>query len=318
MHLNLKVIVSSTNIDIKSICAFTLLVKVHKNILQGKNRFLNRPLSNTMKITVIIATYGKPKHLNRALAGYACQDDNNFEIIVTEDGSEPEIQKVVREHKQLSKFPITHLTQKDIGFRKTVALNRAIDYAKGDYLIFTDDDCIPRKDVVSTHRSYAQPGRYIVGAYNRLPLKTSQKVTVENIRSQQAFRLSWMIRNGFIPTRGFIRMIVPKWLARIMDMRGPLQPGRFPGGHSSCFKSDAVAVGGFNEQMHYGLEDREFGHRLCNSGLIGKRVKNSTFMLHLEHSRPYRNMKEFSANRIILNETIRTGRIKSAHLDNTE
>ena len=99
-----------------------------------------------------------------------------------------------------------------------------------------------------------------------------------------------------------------------MDLRGPLDPGRFPGCHSSCFREDAIAIGGFNEAMRYGLEDREFGTRLCFNGLKRKRVKNSTYMLSLEHSRPYKNPEEFRQNRKILEETIETRRINSGYL----
>ena len=268
-----------------------------------------------MKISVIIATYDKPRHLERALHGYLIQDDSNFEVVVAEDGQSQRVAKIVREISSKSSLDIVHLTQEDKGFRKTTALNRGIEAATGDYLIFTDDDCIPRKDIVSTHRKYAQKGRYIVGAYNRLPLSISKKITVADVLSQRAFRLWWLLYKGFYPTRGFVRILAPRWLGTLLDLRGPLQRGRFPGGHASCFKTNAEEIGGFNENMAYGLEDREFGVRLCNSGLVGKRVKNSTFMLHLEHERPYRNMEEFRANQKILEETIASGRIVSAHLE---
>lgn len=247
--------------------------------------------------------------------GYAVQTDRDFEIVVTEDGMDPANIEVVERMRDKTGLTISHLSQPDEGFRKAVALNRGIEKASGDYLIFTDDDCIPRNDLVATHRKYAKPGQYIVGAYNRLPVSVSSKVTVKSVENQRAFSLPWLMTRGFFPTRGFLRMIVPKSVGTLLDMRGPLQPGRFPGGHSSCYRNDALAVGGFNERMTYGLEDREFGTRLCNYGLKGKRIKNSTFMLHLEHSRPYHNKKQFAENRKILDETVRSGRIVSAHLD---
>ncbi|MEM7069683.1 MAG: glycosyltransferase [Pseudomonadota bacterium] len=268
-----------------------------------------------MKISVLMAAYGKPDHLRKALTGYAIQNDKNYEIIVSEDGEMPENRKVIEAVASNSKVPIQHLTQSDDGFRKSVAINSAIEAATGDYLIFSDDDCIPRKDVVSTHRQYCQQGQYIVGAYNRLPSHITETIRTEDIISQRVFSLSWLFRNGFIPTRGFTRIIAPKWLGSLLDLRGPLDPGRFPGGHSSCFRNDAIEVGGFNEDMAYGLEDREFGTRLCNLGIVGKRVKNSTFVYHLDHERPYMDMEKFEENRLILEETVRTKRIRSAHLD---
>ncbi len=268
-----------------------------------------------MQISVIIASYAKPFHLERALHGYAAQSDTNFDIIVTEDGNLSEIAEVVKSVKEKTDLSIQHLTQDDTGFRKTVALNHAINAAQGDYLIFTDDDCIPRNDVVAVHRKYAKPNQHIVGAYNRLPLEVSRRITIEDVVSQRAFSLAWLFGKGYRPTRGFLRMIIPRWLGNIMDLRGPLDPGRFPGGHSSCNKQDAIDVGGFDETMRYGLEDREFGTRLHHKGVIGRRIKNSTFMLHLEHSRPYCNMDEFYENKKILQKTKETGRIIAGHLE---
>jgi len=268
-----------------------------------------------MKISVIIAAYNKPFHLERTIYGYSAQNDGNFELVITEDADNPEIAEVIKDVAPSTGMSITHLTQRDEGFRKTVALNRAIEAANGDYLIFTDDDCIPRKDVVAVHREYAQEGQYIVGAYNRLPISVSRSIQNDDVLSQRAFSLPWLMSKGYFPTRGFIRMIVPRKVGRIMDFRGPLSPGRFPGGHSSCFKADAVSIGGFNEKMSYGLEDREFGTRLYNKGIRGKRIKNSTFMLHLAHERPYHNMDEFHENLKILDETVKVNRIKAAHLD---
>ncbi len=37
-------------------------------------------------------------------------------------------------------------------------MNRAIEAAEGDYLIFSDGDCIPRADYVAAHKMHAQPG----------------------------------------------------------------------------------------------------------------------------------------------------------------
>ncbi|MEO0328876.1 MAG: glycosyltransferase [Pseudomonadota bacterium] len=271
-----------------------------------------------MKISVIIAAYEKPEHLRKVLAGYDIQTDDFFEIVLAEDGMSPEVKEVADEFAAYSRVPITHVRHEDKGFRKTVILNKAIEKTSGEYLIFTDDDCIPKENLVSVHRRFSCEGQYIVGAYNRLPESTSLLITPEIVRNKKAFSLFWLMRNGYLPSRGFVRIVIPQWLAYLLDRRGELSYGRFPGGHSSCFKKDAVVIGGFNENMAYGLEDREFGTRLCNSNIKGKRVKNSTFMLHLYHDRPYQQMEEFAENQKILNETVETGRKISAHLDKCE
>ena len=40
-----------------------------------------------MRVSVIISTFERPRELELVLAGYALQDDPDFEVIVADDGS---------------------------------------------------------------------------------------------------------------------------------------------------------------------------------------------------------------------------------------
>jgi len=268
-----------------------------------------------MLISVIIAAYNKAFYLERALEGYANQTDVDFEILVADDGSGPQVADAITSFAKTATIPVKHIWHEDKGFRKTVIVNKAIREAKGDYLIFADDDCIPKPNLVAMHRRYAAPTRYIVGAYNRLGPSISQRICVKDVREARVFSFFWLLKNGYRPKGGVVRMLVPQWLGNILDLRGRLDPGRFPGGHSSCWRSDALRIGGFDERMSYGHEDREFGTRLYHAGIRGKRVKNSTYMLHLDHDRPYFQKNSFENNRDYLAETIRDERVKAGHLD---
>ena len=55
-------------------------------------------------------------------------------------------------------MPVNHQWQADDGFRKCTILNRAVEGAKGDYLILSDGDCIPRWDFVEQHVQRGLPG----------------------------------------------------------------------------------------------------------------------------------------------------------------
>ncbi len=268
-----------------------------------------------MKISVIIAAYDKPHHLERSLHGYIAQDDTNFEVILTQDGEAKENREIIESVIAKTDLSIRHLTLEDKGFRKPLALNRGIAAAEGEYLIFTDDDCIPKRNFVSTHRKYARPGQYIFGSHNWYNQTITDKISNDDAFDGRAFNYFWLMRNGYFAKRGYLRLLMPNWVNAILDMRGVKAPGRFPGRNSSCYKADAVRVGGFNEDMAYGLEDREFGTRLCNVGVVGRRIKHSTFVFHLEHDRPYKDAEKFKKNAVILQETERTKRIRSSHLD---
>ena len=264
-----------------------------------------------MKFSVILSTYNQPSHLDLVLHGYGAQTDKNFDIIIADDGSGPQTADVINRHKKTPPMPIHHVWHEDAGFRKTVILNKAIKASNSPYLIFSDGDCVPRKDFVAMHRMFAEHGRYLTGAYNRLPEKTTERVSSEIVSSNRLFSPVWLAGNGYLPKKGFLRIIVPNSVGRFLDRFGTVDYGRFTGGNASCFREDALAVGGFNEEMTYGREDREFGTRLCNYGLRPKRLKHSTYVLHLEHERPYANAEVNEKNLDILNETVKTGRIRA-------
>ena len=40
-----------------------------------------------MRVSVIISTFERPRELELVLAGYAIQDDPDFEVVVADDGS---------------------------------------------------------------------------------------------------------------------------------------------------------------------------------------------------------------------------------------
>ena len=68
------------------------------------------------------------------------------------------------------------------------------------------------------------------------------------------------------------------------------------GHNSSGFKSDILAVNGFNEEMDYGGMDRELGERMFNNGLFSKQIRYSAICLHLDHERGYANEERIKNN----------------------
>ena len=82
------------------------------------------------------------------LWGFDAQTDHNFEIVIADDGSREDTRQLIERFARATDRPIQHIWQEDDGFQKCRILNKAIVAARGDYLILTDGDCIPRKDFV--------------------------------------------------------------------------------------------------------------------------------------------------------------------------
>ncbi len=239
-----------------------------------------------MKASVIFTTYNSPEWLKKTIWGFQQQTWKHFEIIIADDGSTNETRDVVDALREETNLDIKHIWQEDNGFQKCRILNKAVLKASNEYLIFTDGDCIPRKDFVETHIKSAKPGYFLTGTYIKLPMQTSKSITKEDIASERCFALDWLRQHGYNNSKNNIKLTASGKWARFLNTFTTTN-ANFSGANASLWKDDAIKVGGFDERMHYGGEDREFGVRLKNAGTIAERVRFSAICLHLDHSRGY-------------------------------
>jgi glycosyltransferase involved in cell wall biosynthesis len=257
-----------------------------------------------MRLSVIVSTYNKPHFLERVLWGYAVQTDRDFELVVADDGSGPETAELIRRVRAESKMDMVHVWHEDRGFRKTEILNRAIVASRGDYLLFTDGDCIPRRDVVEVHRALARPGRYLAGGYLKLPAGVSERITVDDVTSGRVSELRWLWARGWRPGRRALRLVRSPKLAALFDRITPTA-AHFHGNNASTWREAILRVNGFEGKMGYGGLDRALGYRLENAGVKGMQIRHRAVALHLHHDRPYRRPEVVSANRAILDAITR-------------
>lgn len=258
-----------------------------------------------MTIGVIISTYNNPKWLAKTLFGYTRQTVAPVEIVVADDGSTDETRMLIDSYRD--RLPIKHVWHEDRGFQKSEILNKAIKAATSDYLIFTDQDCVPRADFVAAHMAFAREGRYLSGGYFKLSRPISEQLTSDDIASGRAFLARWLCSQGQPFSFKMRKLVCGKVWGRAMNHITP-RAATFNGCNSSCWRKDAVAVNGFNEKMHYGGQDREFGLRLKNSGVRPTQIAYSAIVLHLDHDRPYKTKETMEANRRIMEETTKTCR----------
>ena len=239
-----------------------------------------------MKLTVIISTYNAEAWLHKVLLGFSIQDEVEFEVVVADDGSDIKTKIVIDFFRDKFKHPIQHIWQEDDGFRKCKILNKAIVASNSNYLLFTDGDCIPRKDFVSKHLSYREKGYFLSGGYFKLPMNVSMAISDEVIQNQECFTISWLKKNGFSLNFKSIKLVRNRFFAGFMNWVTPTKRS-WNGHNSSGYKSDILAINGFNELLDYGGEDREMGERLFNNGLLSKQIRYAAICVHLDHSRNY-------------------------------
>ncbi|MEZ5662345.1 MAG: glycosyltransferase family 2 protein [Burkholderiaceae bacterium] len=239
-----------------------------------------------MKVSLIFSTYNAPLWLEKVFWGLLTQTHREFEVIVADDGSRDDTRALVDRYRQEAPFPLHHVWQPDDGFQKCRILNKAIARAQGEYLVFTDGDCIPRPDFLSVHVRQADRRCFLSGGYVKLPLELSSRITRDDVLSGRVYDLGWLGQQGLSRSFKTLKVSASGRWGQMLNWLSPAK-STWNGHNASCFREHAVAVNGFDERMQYGGEDVEFGERLENLGLRPKKIRYSTTCLHLEHGRGY-------------------------------
>jgi len=251
-----------------------------------------------MKFGVVITTYNSPVWLEKVLWGYENQTDTDFEVIIADDGSDNDTKKVINNFINRGKLNILHVWHEDKGFRKTVILNKAILATKSDYLMFTDGDCIPRKDIVEVHKENSQEGYYCSAGYFKMCMQASENVTEQDIKRGEVFRYTWLVRQGQPRTFKFLKLLAQGVVRDLLNSFTPAS-ATWNGANSSAYKSDILSVNGFDERLQYGGLDRELGERLVNKGIKGLQIRYSAICVHLDHKRGYESSEIWNKNKAI-------------------
>lgn len=276
---------------------FTIFIKKIFNSLFHTTLISQKPF-----ISVIISTYNAEAWLEKVLWGYQQQTYRNFEVVIADDGSDAATKHSIAKLKKTLDFPIQHVWHPDNGFQKTIILNKAIKKAKGSYLVFSDGDCIPRKDFLAVHNANKTEGRFLSGGYFMLPMSISKTISPQHIIQQQCFDLNWLKSEGLSSSFKNNKISASVFLAKILNAVTPTKP-TWNGHNASAYKKDILAVNGFDERMQYGGEDREMGERLMHNNVYGKQIRYSAICIHLDHARGYVNAVAWQKNNSIRKET---------------
>ena len=106
-----------------------------------------KEVSKLMKISVIICTYNRCDSLRDTLQAMSLQSVEaslDLEIIVVDNNSKDQTSRVVEESAKTIPWPVRYIFEPNQGL--SFARNRGVREAKGDFIIFTDDDILPERD----------------------------------------------------------------------------------------------------------------------------------------------------------------------------
>lgn len=261
-------------------------------------------------IGIVISTYNNPAWLEKTLWGYLFQTHPADEIIIADDGSDDRTRTLIDSFRD--RLPIKHVWHEDQGFQKSRILNKALVAAESDYLVFTDQDCIPRKDFIEVHARSARKGWFVSGGYFKLPMDISKAISYEDVESGRAFRLSWLRKIGLKLNWKCTKLLDNSVFAAVLNHITPARSS-WNGCNASGWRKDMLEINGYNEDMQYGGQDREFGERLYNLGIKSVQKRYSAIVLHLDHKRPYRTKESIEKNRAIRRNTRQSGIVRTPH-----
>ena len=183
---------------------------------------------------IVVPSFNRPEALKSCLEALVAQDDNDFEIIVVDDGSPEPLSPICEA------FPhVRCIRQENSG--PAGARNRGANAADAAFLAFTDDDCRPRAGWLSALRTaHAGVSDRLVGG------------RVEN----------GLPENPYATASQEICDFLYEWFAA-SAMGMPF----FTSNNIGCSKDRFMEVQGFDETFpRAAAEDREFGIRWRETG----------------------------------------------------
>ncbi|NER15515.1 glycosyltransferase [Leptobacterium flavescens] len=255
-----------------------------------------------VQISVIISTYNAEEWLEKVLWGYHKQEFKNFEVVIADDGSGPKTKQLIDGMKNELSYPLVHVWQEDDGFQKSRILNKAIVACRGEYIVMSDGDCIPRPDFLSVHDTYREEGYFLSGGYFMLPMDISKLISKEDILTGKCFDIDWLKKNGLKSTFKNNKLTSTGSKSKFLNFITPTNAS-WNGHNASGWKKDIVAVNGMDERMQYGGQDRELGERLFNYGIKSKQIRYSAVCVHLDHKRGYKTPESIAKNQAIRKNT---------------
>jgi glycosyltransferase involved in cell wall biosynthesis len=258
--------------------------------------------------SVIVTTYNREDALDAVLRSLARQSEQDFEVVVADDGSTAATAAAIDAWKGQIGRRLDRVWHEDRGFRAAEIRNRAILASRGVYCIFLDGDCIVRPDFVATHRRLAEPGCFVTGNRILLSRELTAKVLREKLMPETWTMGYWLAehrRGGVNRLSALLRLpLGPLRRLRQREWRGARSC------NLAIWRADLERVDGFDaDYSGWGKEDSDIIVRLLHAGVRRKDGAFATGVLHLWHAEAERG--RLAENERRLSDSLAGDRIRA-------
>jgi GT2 family glycosyltransferase len=209
--------------------------------------------ANHPSVSIVIPAFGRPERL-RALLGELQKQvpiDGGFEVIVVDDGSPEPIAPSVADLISPSPFSLQVIRQENGG--PSSARNRGAASARGEYLLFVDDDLLVPADLVQCH------------------LRIQNELGPALLNCE----LEWRIEAEPEPFAVWYRRRTAEWGRSRSDEGRPVADGVLeitaPSASTANLSLPRAlfeSLGGFDPEYPYGCEDQDLAGRADRAGLL--------------------------------------------------
>lgn len=233
-----------------------------------------------MRTSVIICFYNRLDLLPACLDSLRASSSDFDEVVIADDGSNPDVVQRLQALVKNYDFPIVHAWHERLGPRRSATRNNGIRHATGDYLIFVDADFALLPGAIRSHVEAARPGYFAAGRCKYTTREQCRQILAEGATELHLETIYAELSEEPIEKehRRFVRYAL---LRRFL-----LAPARKVvfGGHFSAFKKDIESVNGYDENfVGWGGEDVDFATRMVRAGFRGISVIKTARVLHLWH-----------------------------------
>ena len=256
-------------------------------------------MSDQVKLSVIIPYYNKWPRTKYALESLNRQDfKEKFEVIMVDDGSTPSLNSCLKDAEV--HVPLQVIEQKNGG--RSAARNTGFAHAKGDIVVFVDDDVILSPDFLRSHyekhmettedifvhgriydlielTSFYDPEKGIyfdfIADRSKVLRNAKPALSVENVfkhweefqnKKRRMSRLEKLIQE-VLATKELEKI---HWLGCV-------------GGNVSMKRESFQKAGGFDTKfIYWGGEDFELGYRLLKQGVKAATIDSNIY--HMTHA----------------------------------
>lgn len=208
-------------------------------------------MNTNPRFAVIVPTYHRNDLLAKCLdclkPGVQTLPVNRYEVIVTDDGSQTTAEEMIQENYPWVKWVA--------GLRKGPAANRnnGTKYAQGEWLVFTDDDCLPDPQWLEAYEGAIDQNSSYLVFEGRIYVDRSRKSLAERTPANETGGYLWSCnlaiqKKLFASVSGFDERF-PYAAMEDVDLRLRLTKA----GHPFLFVKNAAichpwrAAGGWNE-----------------------------------------------------------------------